>query len=55
MTFKISKQTDLATLKAVACDFWGLNDKYFRLYTESAELVDTGSMSENTGGLAQAN
>ena len=26
MTFRISKQTELGTLKTIACDYWGLND-----------------------------
>lgn len=26
-------------LKLTACDFWGLNDKNFRFYTENAELA----------------
>jgi len=36
----VSKLTDFLTLKAEACDFWGLHDKNFSFYDESAELID---------------
>lgn len=46
MTFRISKQTDMVSLKAVACDFWGLNDKNYRFYTETAEFIDIGGAGD---------
>lgn len=51
MTFRISKQTDMISLKAIASDFWGLNDKNYRFYTEQAELVDIGSAGGDHSGI----
>lgn len=47
MTFRISKQTDMISLKSIASDFWGLNDKNCRFYTETAEVVDIGGAGDH--------
>ena len=37
MTFRISKQTELGTLKTIACDYWGLNEKQFKFFNDQVE------------------
>lgn len=39
-TFRISKTTNISTLKKVACDFWGLNDKYYKFYDEMFKPIN---------------
>ena len=40
-TFRISKTTDLYTLKKDACDFWGLNMKNFKFFNEPGGKENT--------------
>lgn len=38
MTFRISKQTELTTLRAIACDYWGLSSSQYILLNDQGEL-----------------
>jgi hypothetical protein len=50
MTFRISKSTLLTSLKSTACDFWGLTEKHYRLFSVSGEPISNIADESDSNG-----